>query len=189
MKDDSVPPAKSWRAVLRVHPAAEMFPLMTESEFKILCEDIEKHDDIREPVAIWKDQLLDGRNRLDAIEAVGLPIFDEALGSGELLVLARDVSDQDPYDYVISANMARRHLTLTNEQRRDLIAKILKAKPETSNRAIAAQARVDDKTVAGVRARMESTAEIPQLKKTVGKDGKARTASPKKGARGAFADP
>jgi hypothetical protein len=36
--------------------------------------------------------------------------------------------------------------------------------------------KVDDKTVAKVRTELEATADIPQLEKTVGRDGKARPA-------------
>ena len=79
---------------------------------------------------------------------------------------------------MLSLNVHRRHLTA--EQRRELIAKVLKAKPEASNRLIAKQVKADDKTVASVRSVLESTAEIPQLKKTKGKDGKARPVKGKK---------
>ena len=41
-------------------------------------------------------------------------------------------AETDPYAYVLSANVHRRHLTA--EQKRELIAKVLKAQPEKSNR-------------------------------------------------------
>src|SRR5262249_56777452 len=118
--------------------------------------------------------LLDGRNRLDAIEAAGL-IGDGPLKSPLLLIeqrLAEVNSARDPYDYVISANIHRRHLTADDKRR--LIAAVLKATPEKSNRQVAATVKADHKTVAAVRAEKEATGEIPQLKKTVGKDGRAR---------------
>src|SRR5262249_37656356 len=71
-----------------------------------------------------------------------------------------------------SANLHRRHLTA--DQKRELIAKVLKAKPEASNNTIAKQVRADGKTVAKARRKLESTSEIPRLEKTVGKDGKSR---------------
>jgi len=43
--------------------------------------------------------------------------------------------------------------------------------------------KADDKTVAAVRSEMESTAEIPQLKKTVGRDGRSRSKPAKMGSR------
>ena len=62
------------------------------------------------------------------------------------------------------------------EQRCDLVTKLLKAAPEKSNRETAKLAKVDDRTVAKIRRKLETTAEIPQLTKTVGADGKARRA-------------
>src|SRR5262249_48331951 len=41
----------------------------------------------------------------------------------------------DPVAYVISANIKRRHLT--TEQKRELIAKLIKAQPEKSSRQVA----------------------------------------------------
>jgi hypothetical protein len=193
---------KSWRKVLPVHPAAELFPLMSEAELRELGEDIKKNG-LNSPIHLWtpgdfaeKDSpvyLLDGRNRLDAMELVGhqphvwlqesIRRFNRRFSTSELRTTFHYGSNRnrnspggvtDPYDYVISANIQRRHLTA--EQRRELIASVLKAKPEQSNRQIAKQVKADDKTVAKVRTELEATAEIPQLKATVGKDGKARPA-------------
>ena len=58
----------------------------------------------------------------------------------------------DPYAWVVSANIRRRHLT--GEQKRDIIAKLLKATPDKSNNAIAKTIGVDDKTVGKVRDEM-----------------------------------
>jgi hypothetical protein len=183
---------KSWRDVLPVHPAADLFPLMSDDELKTLGEDIKKNG-LRTPIILWAEgfadhpddtewQLLDGRNRLDAMELVGLPVVEDhklvcrrdrdlryLVGRGD----RRTSPVANPHDYVISANIHRRHLTA--EQKRDLIAKVLKAKPEASNRAIAKQVKADDKTVGKVRRELEATAEIPQLDKTTGEDGRART--------------
>jgi hypothetical protein len=169
---------KSWRAVLPVHPAADLFPLMSESELQELAGDIIKHG-LRYPVILCrknksgKPYLLDGRNRLDAMESVGISPFDR---DGKL----RHWSERegDPYDIVLSMNVHRRHLT--GEQKRELIAKILKAKPGESNRKIAKQTKADHKTVAAVRGELESGGEIPQLEKTTGADGKQYKSRKKK---------
>jgi hypothetical protein len=171
---------RGWRKRLRVHPAADLFPLMSESELRELGEDIKKHGLISSItlVRVGSDfQLLDGRNRLDAMELVGVLDWEKYPTAGGAAIQALAEGD-DPYDHVVAANLHRRHLT--GEQKRELIAKVLKAKPEASNRKIAKQTKADHKTVAAVRGDLESTGEIPQLEKTTGADGKQRKLRAKK---------
>jgi hypothetical protein len=166
-----------WRDHLPVHPAADLFPLMSESELRELGENIKTHG-LKSRLKLYKGKLLDGRNRLEAMELVGVAVDwrDDVAALG----CPFDHLDErvDPYDYVIALNLHRRHLT--SEQKRELIAKILKAKPETSNRKIAKQTKADHKTVAAVRRDLESIGEIPQLEKSTGSDGKQRKSRAKK---------
>ena len=127
---------KSWRDVLPIHPAADLFPLMAPDELKALGEDIVKNG-LTSAIVLWRAtpkgrlQLLDGRNQLDAIEiATGKPAFGAGINffACDLFTVMR--KSVDPVAYVISANIHRRHLTA--EQKRDLIAKLLKATPEKS---------------------------------------------------------
>jgi hypothetical protein len=128
-------------------------------------------------------QLLDG-SRLDAIEMVAGPV---TVGAPSIMAgkdfLARDKVielDQtiDPYVYVISANVHRRHLTA--ERKRELIAKLLEAQPEKSDRQIAEMAQASPTTVGDVR-REKSTVQPGQLPpKRIGKDGKARQQPPRR---------
>src|SRR6516162_940098 len=164
----------SWRDHIKVHPAADLFPMMSESELRELGEDI-KENGQRVQVVLWKDPspggeywLIDGRNRLDAMELAGLCVFDKI---GRQRFYWR-LMDGDPYEQVLSLNLLRRNLT--DEQRRELIAKIIKAKPEASDRAIAKQVERDHKTVAKVRRKLESTGEVSPVQKRVGADGKQR---------------
>jgi hypothetical protein len=198
-------PRSSWRDHLKVHPAAELFPLMSESELRELGENI-RANGLQSPIVLTDNMLLDGRNRLDAMELVGIKFelrgtlerhYGKLVNDG-ICVLAIE-GDREPdtgigiwrgtrnktfdepqeaFDYAISANIHRRHLT--SEQKRDLIAKVLKAKPEASNAAVAKQTKATDKTVAKVRRKLESTSEIPKLNKTVGADGKRRKSPVKK---------
>src|SRR5262249_13311116 len=78
----------------------------------------------------------------------------------------------DPVASLSARKLHRRHLTA--EQKGELIAKLLKAKPEQSNREIAKQAKSSHKKVGKMRAKLESTGALPQLEKTTGADGKAR---------------
>lgn len=186
-----------WRAHLPVHPAAELFPLMAEYDpaaLKELAENI-KVNGLSVPTVIWKDEnddklfLLDGRNRLDAmalagilgVDALGI-LFDVKTGFPvylvELLSQKPCAKGGDPYEIALGLNVHRRHLN--TEQKRDLIANVLKAKPEKSNNQIAKEVKANDKTVAKVRANLKSTSEIPKLDKTIGADGKARPVKVKK---------
>jgi hypothetical protein len=82
-KSDSTagePPATepfNWRALLPIHPAAELFPLMAEAELRETAEGIWING-LRLPVVTWSakedddPQLIDGRNRLDALARHGL---------------------------------------------------------------------------------------------------------------------
>jgi hypothetical protein len=74
--------------------------------------------------------------------------------------------------FVISANLHRRHLSA--QKKRELIALLLKANPERSDRAIAADVHVDHKTVAAVRHEGESSGDFPRFEKRTGADGKER---------------
>jgi hypothetical protein len=64
----------------------------------------------------------------------------------------------DPVAYVISANIKRRHLT--TEQKRELIAKLIKAQPEKSSRQVAKVAGVSHTHVNKVRAEMEEAGDV-----------------------------
>jgi hypothetical protein len=59
-------------------------------------------------------------------------------------------------------------------KKRELIALLLKANPERSDRAIAADVHVDHKTVAAVRHEGESSGDFPRFEKRTGADGKER---------------
>jgi hypothetical protein len=184
---------KSWRDVLPVHPAADLFPMMSHDDLLELGRDIKKHG-IRVPLITvsgltpegrFVEYLVDGRNRLDAMELVGIPTIYVG-GDGRYSLTARcrnktglrdGATDKEIYSWVVSTNVRRRHLTA--DQKRDLIAKLLKAKPEQSNRAIAEQVKVSHHTVAAVRTEQESTGQIAQLDKTTGKDGRARSTKPR----------
>jgi hypothetical protein len=147
---------KSWRDVLPIHPAAKLFPRMSADELLELGKDIKKNG-LTSLIVLWSDGkspalLLDGRNRLDAIEiATGSPAIigapsimagEDFLACDKVIVLDKSV---DPYAFVISANIHRRHLTA--ELKRDLIAKLIKAAPEKSNRQIAETAKVSHVSV------------------------------------------
>jgi hypothetical protein len=163
---------KSWRDVLPVHPAADLFPLMSPDELRVLGADIIKNG-LTSPVVLWSDgtspaKLLDGRSRLDSIEnatASPVEIGPPSLSAGKDFLAINKVivldSSVDAYAYVISANIHRRHLDAG--QKRVVIANLIKVMPEKSDRQIAEMLKADHKTVASVRAEMEGRGEIPHV--------------------------
>lgn len=139
------------------HPLAELFPLMEGAEFGNLIADI-KANGLNEPIVLHEDMILDGRNRYRACQAAGVnPHF-------------RPFAGGDPAEYVISANIHRRHLTAA--QKRDLIAKLIKADPEKSSRQIAKAVGVSHTHVNKARSEMEETGDVETV--STSKDTKGR---------------
>src|SRR5262249_23126219 len=127
---------KSWREVYKVHPAADLFPMLPEDELRKLGEDI-KANGLKESVTLWSMEaddndavILDGRNRLDAMELVGVEVMKPIGNKYRLSVGVRflswaknmrfpDSGGVNPYSHAISKNIHRRHLT--KEMRAELI--------------------------------------------------------------------
>jgi ParB-like nuclease domain len=212
MNNDATSAPFDWRAHLKVHPAADLFPTMSESELKELAEDIRKNG-LQSPILIWrdtntcqfKDYLVDGRHRLDALAMLGwigpkrdrrhrerhwdyqhaLPLTitypeDVPADQDKSIQINYELDDGDDiWNCVVSLNVHRRHLTA--EKKRELIAKVLRRQPETSDRQIGEMVKADNKTVAAVRAEMEGREEIPHVETRT--DSKGRKQPSKKTER------
>jgi DNA-binding Lrp family transcriptional regulator len=164
-------------AELQFHPLADIFPLMEGEEFDALVADI-KANGLREQIVLYEGKVLDGRNRYRALRALGVSPVDipgHPLGSfcGRDVLPARDPG-RDPAGFVVSRNIHRRHLTA--EQKHDLIAKLLKAQPEKSNRQIAATVKASPTTVGTVRAKMEKAGDVSKLDTRVDSKGRKQPA-------------
>jgi ParB-like chromosome segregation protein Spo0J len=151
---------KPWRRWLRVHPVAELFPLLDKESLAALATDIKKHG-LKQRVSIIDDGggnvvLIDGRNRLDALELLG-----EDISLNNRTIFERFPPDIDICARVISLNIHRRHLT--NNRKRELLGNLLQVTPEKSDRQVAELAKVDHKTVAVVRKEKEARGEIPHV--------------------------
>jgi ParB-like nuclease domain len=87
------------KSEMKVHPAADVFPMMSEEELADLAQDIKTNGQML-PIIVDKDNLLiDGRNRLAACKLAEIePRFESLNG-------------HDPLAYIASANLKRRNLT------------------------------------------------------------------------------
>ena len=150
------------------HPLAEIFPLIEGDDFNSLVADI-KANGLIEPIVVFEDLILDGRNRYRACQAAGVePAF-------------RPFTGDDPSAYVISANLQRRHLNV--EQRRELLIRIIAAAPEKSDRKIAKSIGVDHKTVGAARAKGEDVGSIPHVKTRTDTRGRKQPAKKRRGKK------
>lgn len=180
-----------WRDRIKVHPAAALFPMMSDGELQELAADI-RENGLRNGVVLWTPEkagevgprkgpgelyLLDGRNRLEAIEraypdgaereeAISCALYIDPQQDGAAHLV---FGDEDPHAYVVSANIHRRHLTV--EKKREVIAALLKAMPERSDNATAKIAQVSHNTVASVRRALEEGGEVVKLTTRTGADG------------------
>jgi N6-adenosine-specific RNA methylase IME4/ParB-like chromosome segregation protein Spo0J len=86
-------------ADLKPHPATDVLPRMTESEYADLKRDI-KANGQQQPILVWEGKILDGRERYRACKALGIQpktrVLANMAGSAEQMV--------------VSLNVHRRHL-------------------------------------------------------------------------------
>jgi hypothetical protein len=176
------PARKSWRDVLAIHPAADLFPLMSDDKLRSTGEDIVKNG-LKLPIALWRAHpkgevvLLDGRNRLDAIEiATGktVEVGAPSIMAGDFLacdkVIELDGRVVDPYDYAMSANFHRRDLTI--EEQQEAIAKLIKADPTKSNRQIAKLTDRSHPYIAKVKRELEKAGDVETVSTSIDTKGR-----------------
>jgi SAM-dependent methyltransferase len=90
---------------LEFHPIASIFPLMEPEGFNDLKEDIEING-MHEPVRLYEGKILDGRNRYNACKELKIePHYREF----------EPVNSVDPFDFVVSMNLMRRHLSASQK--------------------------------------------------------------------------
>jgi hypothetical protein len=165
------------------HPLADIFPLMEGAEFDALVADI-KANGLREKIDLYEGKIVDGRNRYLALQRLEIDpsadsskYFRKALyahtTSGEIAPHEQN-NDDRVRAYVISKNIHRRHLT--PEQKRDLIARVLKATPEKSNRQIAKATGVSHTHVNKVRAEMEEAGDVETVSTSMDTKGRKQPA-------------
>ena len=156
--DDRATGSPPWRTLYPVHPCAEVFPLLSEAKLAALADDIFANG-LQSRIVLWRDPVtgvyyvLDGRNRLDALARLGVPIpppsecltvppasvhFDVFMP--QPLFSVTDEED-DLAAFVISANIRRRHLT--KEEQAALILKAIAAEQRNDSAIMAESIRSD----------------------------------------------
>ena len=95
---------------LKVHPAADVFPMLEPDELRALAADI-KQNGLIHPIILDADaQVRDGRNRLAACRMAGVePRYERLNGA-------------DPIAFILSTNITRRHMNAG--QRAIAVAKV-----------------------------------------------------------------
>jgi hypothetical protein len=149
--------ARSWRDALPIHPTTELLPRMSPDELRVLAEDIlERGLDI--PITVWRaqehfpPQSIDGRNRLDAMQAVSFTLKVENVGPTPIRGFGCGYGSRrstcrcrwrpsrcaaiDPTAIRTPTSSAPTS-TAATPSRRELIGKLIKVQPERSNRQIA----------------------------------------------------
>lgn len=118
--------------VLNAHPASALFPLMTAAELQELTEDIRQHGQ-RTLIAIYDGQILDGRNRYAACQALGIqPKTAQWNGQGG-----------SPTAFVLSMNLYRRHLSASQKAAVAVdVLPLLEAEAKERQRAALSQGNV-----------------------------------------------
>jgi hypothetical protein len=153
---------------MEFHPLAELFPLMEGAEFDELVADVKKNA-LRYKITLYEGKILDGRNRYRAMLAAG-----DTPTKAHFLEYKPILPSDTPLSYVITANLHRRHLT--TEQKREIIAKLLKAQPEKSDRQIGKQIGAHHTTVGTVRKAEEARGEISHVETHTDTKGRAQPA-------------
>lgn len=94
---------------LQAHPVADLFPVMSDTEYADLVADIREHG-LREPIWVHRDgRIIDGRNRYRACVEAGTTAACRTYGG----------ADGGLLDFVVSLNLKRRHL---NESQRAMVS-------------------------------------------------------------------
>jgi uncharacterized protein (DUF4415 family) len=149
-----------------IHPAADLFPMMKDDELDALAADI-KANGQQQPIAVHRDLVLDGRNRLAACSRAGVnPIYQE-------------VETDNPIAFVISANIHRRHLT--TRQRAAIAAELANMKSGTRTDLPSFDRRSESEPVTSATQAAElmgvSTSSVERAKKTMRDDPEAHEAA------------
>jgi hypothetical protein len=129
---------------LKYHDLSQIFPLIEGDEFEGFVEGFKKHG-LLQQIVLHEGKILEGRNRYRAGKKLGYKF--SAKDFTEL------PSGKNPYEFVLVANVQRRHLT--TEQKRTLGLRLIRERPNDSDRKIALLLGMSNKTISTYRKELE----------------------------------
>ena len=147
------------------HEYANLFPLMDDDQLAGLIESVKQGFNPDRPIALFKGQILDGRNRYLACQkAAVIPLFKEFAGS-----------DDDALQFVKRENLDRNHY---NEAQRAMVGARLKSLFEEQAKKRQQAAGGDNKSIDVVRQKNDVSvpANLPPPSET--DNGKSRESQP-----------
>jgi hypothetical protein len=132
-------------AEIRIHPAALLFPMISDADFPAFLDGVRRNGIQQNMVFVGDSlndsELLDGRNRLKAIEILGLDY-------SEYVDLKSHDEVPDPVAFVMSLNQDRRHLT--DSQRAAVAAKCAAQSKLATDTPIGDEADATQKTAPAI---------------------------------------
>lgn len=122
------------------------------------------------PIVLDRTQrrVIDGAHRVEAAKINGRTVIEAVVFDG---------SADDAFMLAVQANSAH-GLPLAMEDRRAAVERIVRSRPELSDRTVATAAGLSAKVVGDIR---RSSADIPQSNVRIGQDGRARPLDPSAG--------
>jgi hypothetical protein len=133
---------------MKIHPLADIFPMMTDEELDRLAEDIEENGLLNPIVRDKEGILIDGRNRLEACKRAGvIPKFETLNGT-------------DPVAYILAQNVNRRQLN--KGQQAMAVAFAYPEKKQGKKRTSAETAEVSYRRVAQARQVLRHSRELAE---------------------------
>lgn len=143
----------------------QLLPPLTDQEYADLKADIDANG-IEQPIIVDDlGQIIDGHHRAQIADELGIDCPCET----------RVMDSEDAKrDLALRLNVHRR--SLTREQKRELLANLIKAAPEKSDRQHAAAVGVSHHTASAVRGDLESGGQIAHQPERIGADGVAQPA-------------
>ncbi len=137
-------------------PKYQLLPDLPQEEFEALKADIAARGVQYAVIQDEQGNTLDGHQRERALAELGIKRYPITVMSG--------LAEEEKRHLVYSLNVKRRHLS--TKQKQALVEQELKRTPDIASQWLAEILGVDTKTVQAARKRLESTLEIPVLKKS-----------------------